>query len=135
MSALNVNFAECRYQAMLGVGGIGSGMLFNLKGNHTLGREESRSGRLEDSKDYCKLHIISYYVKALLGRPFSVVPIGKVGNDEIGKKLVYEMKEMGLEMDYIASDPYRSTLFSFCFLIFKNSTILVALFINSRLIL
>ena len=55
-----------RYRAMIGAGGIGSGAFFALDGEHTLGREESRSGRLLDRRDYCKLHIISHYVKALL---------------------------------------------------------------------
>ena len=42
-------------------------MFFALDGNHTLGREESRSGHFLDRRDYCKLHIVSHYVCRLLG--------------------------------------------------------------------
>ncbi len=44
-----------RYRAMVGTGGIGSGRFFLLQGNQSLGREESRSGRFLDQRDYCKL--------------------------------------------------------------------------------
>jgi sugar/nucleoside kinase (ribokinase family) len=101
---------------MIGVGGIGSGSFFLLNGNHTLGREESRSGSFLEKNDYCKLHIISHYVKALLGPSFNVLPVGKIGNDEIGEKLLTEMKEIDLSLDYIEIDIERPTLFSFCFL-------------------
>ncbi|NIN09662.1 MAG: hypothetical protein GTO76_13735, partial [Planctomycetales bacterium] len=74
---LEVTISEPRYQAMIGVGGIGSGSFFALRGNHTLGREESRGGRFLDRRDYCKLHIISHYVKTLLGPEFSTIPIGQ----------------------------------------------------------
>ena len=50
---------------MIGTGGVGSGSFFALDGNQTLGREESRGGRFLDCQDYCKLHIISHYVKVL----------------------------------------------------------------------
>ena len=62
MKSLKVNIDSCHYKAMIGAGGIGSGMFFKLNGDHTLGREESRSGYFLDQKDYCKLHIISHYV-------------------------------------------------------------------------
>ena len=81
-----------RFRAMVGVGGIGSGSFFLLNGNHTLGREESRGGRFQDRRDYCKLHIISHYVKALLGPGFPVIPVGKVGDDDVGRRLLAEMK-------------------------------------------
>ena len=55
------------YRRMIAIGGIGSGIFFALDGNHTLGRDESRLGRLLDIRDYCKLHIISHYVARLLG--------------------------------------------------------------------
>ena len=104
------------YDGMIGVGGIGSGMFFMLNGDHTLGREESRSGRILDKNDYCKLHIISHYVKVLLGPRFQVLPVGRVGDDDIGRKLLKEMKDIGLSLDYVEVDRTRHTLFSFCFL-------------------
>jgi len=53
MTALNIDINKCRYKSMIGVGGIGSGMFFLLNGNHTIGREESRSGYFLDRRDYC----------------------------------------------------------------------------------
>jgi ribokinase len=105
-----------RFDIMIGTGGIGSGNFFLLNEDHTLGREESRSGRFLDKNDYCKLHIISHYVKTLLGPEFRVVPVGKVGNDDVGQKLLAEMQECGLSVEYVETDPSRHTLFSFCFL-------------------
>jgi len=112
---LKVNIDNCRYQALVGVGGIGSGSFFALRGNHTLGREESRGGRFLDRRDYCKLHIISHYVKSLLGPEFPTIPIGQVGNDDVGKRLLSEMEDVGLEMRHVKVSPEDQTLFSFCF--------------------
>ena len=71
------------YRRLIGVGGIGSGMLFALQGEHELARNESRPARLLDVRDYCKLHIVAHYPTVLLGAredsgPFHVVPVGKV---------------------------------------------------------
>ena len=77
--------AACRYRAMIGTGGIGSGMFFALDGDHTLGREESRSGRFLDRRDYCKLHIIAHYVKALLGPAFPGDPARQSGRRRYGR--------------------------------------------------
>ncbi len=114
--SLLIDIRSCRYRVMIGVGGIGSGSFFLLNGNETLGREESRSGRFIEKDDYCKLHIISHYVKALLGPAFDVHPIGRVGKDEVGAKLIREMREAGLSLEHIGVDGARHTLFSFCFL-------------------
>jgi ribokinase len=116
MKSLNVDILASRYRAMLGVGGIGSGVFFALDGNHTLGREESRSGRFIDRRDYCKLHIISHYVKILLGEAFQVLPIGKVGGDEAGQRLLKEMGAAGLDRRHIQTIPGTQTMYSFCFL-------------------
>jgi len=116
MASLNVDLSTSRYRAMLGVGGIGSGSFFVLNGDGTLGREESRSGRFLDRRDYCKLHIICHYVKALLGEGFKVLPIGKVGGDETGQHLLKEMRAAGLDLRYVQSIPGTQTLYSFCFL-------------------
>lgn len=121
MKSLNIDIKKSKYKAMIGTGGIGSGKFFLLNGDHTLGREESRSGYILDRNDYCKLHIISHYVKSLLGKDFSVIPIGKVGADDIGTNLLNEMNEAGLDVKYVESDKTKSTLFSFCFLYPDNS--------------
>jgi ribokinase len=100
---------------MIGVGGIGSGRFFAVEGNHTLGREESRGGRFLDRRDYCKLHIISHYVRALAGEGFAVIPVGKVGNDDEGRTLLSEMAAVGLDVRYVERVQGAATLFSFCF--------------------
>lgn len=116
MTALKIDIDNCRYKAMIGTGGIGSGQFFLLSGDHTLGREESRSGRFIDRKDYCKLHIIAHYVQTLLGPEFPVFPIGKVGDDQIGDGLFDEMKEAGMNMKFVERSPGGQTLYSFCFI-------------------
>lgn len=116
MASLNINLSACRYQVLLGVGGIGTGVFFSLNGNHTLGREESRSGHFIDRRDYCKLHIITHYVQTLLGAKFVTLPIGWVGEDEAGKRLLYEMGAVGMDLSYVQSIPGSRTLYSFCFI-------------------
>jgi ribokinase len=104
-----------RYQALIGVGGVGTGQFFLLNGNHTLGREESRSGRFLDRRDYCKLHIIAHYAQALLGPDFTTIPVSKVGADEAGRRLRSEMQAAGLDVRYLLEDPVLPTLFALCF--------------------
>ena len=106
--------ADLRYEGIIGTGGIGTGIFFRLNGNHTLGREESRSGYFLDVKDYCKQHIILHYVKVLLG-DFPVIPVGRVGDDTYGNVLMDEMRDTGFVMDYVEKLSDISTLFSFCF--------------------
>jgi ribokinase len=101
---------------MIGTGGIGSGIFFALDGDRTLGREESRSGRFLDRRDYCKLHIVSHYVQVLLGQGFATIPIGKVGQDEVGARLLEEMREARLETRYVDQVPEKPTLFAVCFI-------------------
>jgi sugar/nucleoside kinase (ribokinase family) len=112
---LKYNLQELRFSGIVGTGGIGSGKFFKLNGDHTLGREESRSGHFLDINDYCKQHIILHYISVLLGTPFMVIPIGKIGDDDIGKSLYNEMVDAGFIMDHVAMVPNVSTLFSFCF--------------------
>lgn len=104
-----------KYQALIGVGGVGTGQFFLLNGNQTLGREESRSGHFLDRRDYCKLHIIAHYVQRLLGPRFTTIPISRVGGDEDGRRLRQEMESTGLDVRYLTEDPVLPTLYSFCF--------------------
>jgi len=101
---------------MIGTGGIGAGTLFLLSGNHTLGREESRGGKYLDARDYCKLHIIAHYVKVLLGPELPVFPVGKVGDDDVGRRIYDEMNHAGLNLQYVSLSANDRTLFGFCFL-------------------
>jgi sugar/nucleoside kinase (ribokinase family) len=106
---------EVRYRGLIGVGGIGAGVFFALDGNHTLGREESRGGHYLDRRDYCKLHIVCHYVATLLGRSFETLAIGKVGADDVGRRLLAELGEAGINTRHTSSIPGHDTLFSFCF--------------------
>jgi sugar/nucleoside kinase (ribokinase family) len=115
LQPLRVENGQWRHRAMIGVGGIGSGTFFALSGNHTLGREESRAGRFLNRRDYCKLHIISHYVQTLLGPPFTTIPIGQVGDDDNGARLLDEMAAASLDTRYVRSLAGAPTLFSFCF--------------------
>jgi len=114
MPPLNVDLGHSRYRAMVGVGGIGTGIFFAVSGDRTLGREESRFGRFLDRRDYCKLHIISHYVRALLGPAFSAIPVGKVGSDDAGARLLEEMRQAGLDTRYVQVCPGRPTLSAIC---------------------
>jgi sugar/nucleoside kinase (ribokinase family) len=109
-----------RYGRLIATGGIGYGILFTLEGNDTLGRNESRRGRLAPMRDYCKLHIISHYVSVLMGagqeRSFEVIPIGRIGDDDAGRRLAAEMSAAGITMDEVGLVPGADTLFSVCFL-------------------
>ena len=108
------------YRQLVGVGGLGTGMFFELEGNHTLGRNESRAGRLLDVRDYCKLHIVSHYVAKLLGArpsglPFHVLPIGKVGKDAAGQRVIEQMTDVGIDTSHVRVNSAAPTLFSVCF--------------------
>lgn len=105
-----------KYDAMIGTGGIGTGTFFALSGNHTLGREESRGGRFLDRRDYCKLHIISHYVQRLVGGDFKTLPVGKVGDDAAGRRLMDEMRAEGLDVSLTAIMPGVQTLDCICLL-------------------
>jgi sugar/nucleoside kinase (ribokinase family) len=104
------------YQALIGTGGIGSGVFFVLDGNHTLGREESRSGRFVERRDYCKLHITTHYVSTLTDPGFATIPLGMVGDDDVGRQLLHEMESAGLDLRHVAIAPGEQTLYGFCFL-------------------
>lgn len=104
-----------RYDIVVGTGGIGSGIFLALEGNRTLGREESRPADLLDQRDYCKLHIVSHYVRRLLGPDVPVVPIGKVGADAAGRTVVEEMRATGLDLSLVTVSR-QPTLFAVCFL-------------------
>ncbi len=108
------------YRRLAGVGGIGTGIFFALEGNHDLGRNESRPGRLLDVRDYCKLHIVAHYPAVLLGAraeggPFEVLPVGKVGKDETGLRLRAEMEKAGMDVRFVDAVPGHPTLLSVCF--------------------
>ena len=116
MTPLTLNPALRRFEALIGTGGIGSGMFVALSGNHTLGREESRGARIVDRRDYCKLHIIAHYVAVLMGRSFKVTPVGRVGSDAAGGRVVAEMSSAGMDLRHVHALDGEQTLYSICFL-------------------
>jgi sugar/nucleoside kinase (ribokinase family) len=111
---------ERGFTCAIGIGGIGAGIVYALKGDHDLGRNESRLGDLLDARDYCKLHIVQHYIARLMGcgkgaTSFQVWPVGVVGNDTIGRQLLSEMAIAGIDTQFVRTDPERRTLFSVCF--------------------
>lgn len=107
-----------QFDSVVGTGAIGSGMLLFLEGDHTLGRNESRAGVLSSAKDFAKLHIILHYIAIFLtGNPKSVgvYPVSCVGNDDIGKQLINEMKKAGMSLDGVSITSGAPTMFSVCF--------------------
>lgn len=109
-----------RFHTLIGIGGIGTGMFLALDGNRTLGRNESRPGRLLACRDYCKLHIISHFAGMVLGahpsgKPFHLIPIGKVGHDEAGRRLREEMAAVGMDTRFVDTVNGRPTMLSVCF--------------------
>lgn len=113
---------ECsHFSLIVGVGGIGAGSIIELDGNETLGRTESRMGRLLDARDYCKLHIVEHYIAKLVsslvdGKSCRVVAVGNVGNDTAGTSLLQEMADAGIETSNIRIEPEHKTLASVSFL-------------------
>jgi ribokinase len=111
---------DAPFRRLVGIGGIGGGMFLALEGDRTLGRNESRPARLLDVRDYCKLHIVAHHVAVLLGAepsgtPFHVVPVGTVGVDETGRRLVGEMTAAGMDTSRVEEVEGSPTLFSVCF--------------------
>jgi sugar/nucleoside kinase (ribokinase family) len=95
-------------------------MFLAVDGDRTIGRTESRSARLLDVRDYCKLHTVEHHVAVLLGarpggRPFHVVAVGVVGADGAGDRIVAEMAAAGIDVERVRTDVERPTLLSVCF--------------------
>jgi len=110
--------ADSPYGFLVGVGGIGTGEFWSLAGSATLGRNESRAARRLARRDFCKLHIVAHYVAALTGGGrgrFTVLPIGRVGDDAPGRDVVGLMRSAGIDTRFVAVDPARPTLYSVCF--------------------
>lgn len=105
------------YDHIVATGGIGTGIFFELDGNETLGREESRMARLLPYKDYCKQHIILHYISVLLGggNDFNCYAIGKVGNDDAGRALLEQMQSAGIDTNHVTIAPGHATMFSVCY--------------------
>ncbi len=103
---------------VVGTGGIGTGVIYRLEGNATLGREESRPAERMPGRDFCKLHIILHYVARLLpqlGVSARVCPVGAVGDDAEGRALRKLMRAEGMDLGLVRTVKGGRTLFSVCF--------------------
>lgn len=103
-----------KYNKIVGTGGIGVGMLFHSEAMETLGRSESRMVVLSDAKDFCKQHIVFYYVSVLVKNFSEVFPIGFVGNDVNGRNLLAEMQREGMNTRYVGMCQDKPTMLSIC---------------------
>jgi len=100
---------------VVGTGGIGSGILFKLEGEHSLGRNETRLAELTDYQDFCKQHIILHYVAVLSGDRVPIYAIGGVGNDAVGEELLGLMRQSGIDVDYVDIDDKSRTMYAVCY--------------------
>jgi sugar/nucleoside kinase (ribokinase family) len=105
-----------RYDSLVGTGGIGAGIAFRLLTDETLGRNESRPAVLLPGRDYCKGHVVLHYVATLLGTGVpgapQVVPVGRVGDDSDGHRLLEEIRATGMSTEYVVVDPGLPTLYA-----------------------
>ena len=102
------------FSKYIAIGGIGTGMVFRLLGNHTMLREESRLGELTDYKDYCKGHIITHYAAVLSNMECCL--LGRVGDDVSGRALLEELQQTGISTQYIETHKKAKTMLSICYL-------------------
>lgn len=102
------------YRTVIGTGGIGTGIFFRLRENRALGRNESRGAELTNAKDYCKQHIVLYYVSMLLSPGVQVIPVGKVGADETGARMKRLMERAGMNIEYVDTSLDAPTMVSIC---------------------
>ena len=103
-----------RFNKVIGTGGIGAGILFQLDTNEPVGRNESRPAVLSDTRDYCKQHIILHYIAKALYPGTDVFAIGKVGHDAEGLRLLDEMASAHIHTDTVETDDTLPTMFSTC---------------------
>lgn len=103
-----------KIQKIVGIGGIGTGMLFHLDNNNTIGRNESRLAEISAAKDFCKLQIILYYPATILSHRVTVYPAGYVGQDAWGEKIQKELSGQGMDLKLLQTTEKYPTMFSVC---------------------
>ncbi|NQU10415.1 carbohydrate kinase family protein, partial [bacterium] len=106
------------YGRIVGTGGIGTGLMYRLDSNRSLGRNESRMATRLPVRDFCKQHIILHYLAVLLRdlhEPVEVVPIGAVGDDAMGHELLASMQQAGLRLDQVRVLADAPTLSAVCY--------------------
>lgn len=105
---------KLRYNQIVGVGGIGTGVLFELDSNRPLSRNETRMSRLSPVKDYCKQHIILHYIARILAPDAAVYAIGMVGRDTEGARLLAQMRAAGIDVSQVGQTYEQSTMYCVC---------------------
>ena len=106
------------YTQIFGTGGIGSGVIYALEGNHSLGRGETRLGTKLPNRDFCKLHIICHYLSVILkeyDKDISIFPIGAIGDDNEGRNLIKLFDLYGISTKHVKILENIPTLNSICF--------------------
>jgi ribokinase len=71
-----------------------------------------------DVRDFCKQHIILHYLSVLLrdlGEPVEVIPIGAVGDDDMGHELLRLMERAGLRLSHVKVRPHVPTMSAVCY--------------------
>lgn len=114
MGVLKIIMERKRIKKIIGVGGVGKGIFFHSHENTELGRNESRMAVLSGAKDYCKLHIVFHYLGVLLTPEIEIIPIGKVGEDENGYECRRQMKDVGMNIQWLQTSSTRPTMLSVC---------------------
>ena len=105
---------ELRYTQFVGTGGIGTGILFELDSDRLLARNETRLARLSPAKDYCKQHIILHYLARTLTPEARIIPIGRLGCDAAGDRLLRQMADAGMDVRFVEQTTERSTMYCVC---------------------
>ena len=103
-----------RFDRIVGTGGIGTGILFELDGNRPLSRNETRLARLSPTRDYCKQHIILHYIARILSPEVQVYPIGMVGADSAGDALLAQMRAAGMDVRFVGRSAQKPTMYCVC---------------------
>lgn len=103
-----------RFNQVIGTGGIGTGILFELDNDRTLSRNETRLGALSPTRDYCKQHIILHYIAKALAPGVQVRPIGLVGDDDAGRGLVRQMQDAGMDTALVGLSSEKPTMYCVC---------------------
>ncbi len=103
-----------RFNQIVGTGGIGTGILFELEGDRPLSRNETRLARLSPTRDYCKQHIILHYIARILAPDVQVYPIGMVGCDSAGDTLLEQMRQAGMDVRFVNQTALKPTMYCVC---------------------
>jgi len=108
------------YRLLTGVGGIGSGLFFALEGSHTSAETRAGLGGCWTSEITASCTSFCTMPPCCSGRTprailSLVLPIGRVGDDPIGLRLLGEMRRAGMDTRFVEPADGLPTLLSVCF--------------------